>query len=131
MKVNYTTPSGKFSVELEGSHEKDIFEKVGNFQEVFENDTCSACDSNNVKFTVREVDSNKFYELQCRSCFSKLRFGFNKDGSGMYPKRSQTDEKGKVVKDKNGKSVPLGKNGWHKFTKNEAANVTNTDKPPF
>ena len=35
MKVNYTTSNKRISVEFEGDSQRDIFEQISKFQEVF------------------------------------------------------------------------------------------------
>ena len=64
MKVTYKTRNGKLSVELEGDSQRDIFAEISKFQEVFEEDTCGKCGSDNIKFVVRNVDDNLYYELR-------------------------------------------------------------------
>ena len=40
MKVNYTTSNKRISVEFEGDSQRDIFEQISKFQEVFEQSVC-------------------------------------------------------------------------------------------
>ena len=40
MKVNYTTASGRVSVELNGDTQREIFEQLSTFQEVFDETVC-------------------------------------------------------------------------------------------
>ena len=65
MKVNYRTRNGRLSVQLEGDSQRDIFAEVSKFQEVFEEDKCGKCSSENVRFVVRNVDDNLYHELRC------------------------------------------------------------------
>ena len=74
MKVTYQTQNGKLKVELEGDSQRDIFGEISKFQEVFEEDTCGKCGSGNIKFVVRNVDENLYYELRCADCGAKLSF---------------------------------------------------------
>lgn len=147
MKVEYKTANGRLSVGIEGEKPQDVFENLAKFQEVFEESACGKCGCDNLRFIVREIDDNKFYELQCtnNSCRAKLTFGKNKDGSGMYPKRCKVHttgkNKGKAVKDENGKTEWLPNNGWQ--TMREIMNDDTTestkktskqekdDSPPF
>ena len=93
MKVNYDSKSGQFGVEFEGKDHKDVFEQVAKFQEIFEEKTCGKCKKSNIRFSVREVDGNKFYELVCREpqCRAKLAFGVHKQGGTLFPKRKSDD----------------------------------------
>ena len=58
MKVNYKTINGRLSVELEGDSQRDIFQEIARFQEVFEETVCGKCGSDNIRFVVRNVDDN-------------------------------------------------------------------------
>mgnify|MGYP007073376906 FL=1 len=109
MKVTYMSKDSKFVVELEGKSQTDIFQQIASFQEVFEADEhCGRCNSekHKVRFVVRTVEDNDFYELQCQNpaCRAKLAFGVNKKGGTLFPKRF---EDGKIK----------GKNGWTKFNR--------------
>ena len=91
MKVNYKTKNGRISVELEGDSQRDIFAEIARFQEVFEETTCGKCGSDNLRFVVRNVDDNLYYELRCADCGAKLSFGSHKKGGGLFPKRKDGD----------------------------------------
>lgn len=91
MKVNYTSKNGRVSVELEGDGQRDIFEQISRFQEVFEEASCGKCGSENIKFVVRNVDDNMYYELRCADCGARLSFGAHKKGGGLFPKRKDGD----------------------------------------
>jgi DNA-directed RNA polymerase subunit RPC12/RpoP len=92
MKIQYTTANGRLSVELEGDGQKDIFQEISRFQEVFENTVCGKCGSENLKYVVRNVDDNFYYELRCQDCGAKLAFGCHKKGGGLFPKRKEGEE---------------------------------------
>ncbi len=91
MKVTYKTRNGKLSVELEGDSQRDIFGEISKFQEVFEEDTCGKCGSDNIRFVVRNVDDNLYYELRCADCGARLAFGSMKKGGGLFPKRKDAE----------------------------------------
>ena len=101
MKATYT--SGKISVEIEFETQIELFQKLSNFQEIFEETTCGKCGSDNIKFQVRHVADNLYYELRCADCGAKLAFGVMKKGGRLFPKR----------KDKEGNWLP--DNGWVKW----------------
>lgn len=103
MKLTYS--SGKMSVEIEGDTQRDLFEKIGAFQEVFGIETCGKCGGNDLKFTVRTVNDDQYYELRCGSCGAKLAFGCNKKGGGLFPKRKDSENNW------------LPDNGWVKYNK--------------
>lgn len=97
--------SDVLSAELEASDQKDIFEELSSLQEVFGQNQCGKCKGTNLKFQVREVDGNKFYETRCQSCGAKLSFGAHKKGNSIFPRR----------KDSEGKYLNNG--GWLKWNK--------------
>ena len=91
MKVTYQTKNGRLNVELEGDSQRDIFGEIAKFQEVFEEGVCGKCDSDNIRFVVRNVDDNLYHELRCTGCSAKLSFGSHKKGGGLFPKRKDGD----------------------------------------
>ena len=101
MKVTYT--SGKISVQIEADTQIELFQQLANFQEIFDETKCGKCGSENIRFQVRNVDDNLYYEAKCIDCGSKLAFGVMKKGGRLFPKR----------KDKEGKWLPDG--GWVKW----------------
>ena len=105
MKISYTTKNGRIKAEFDGESPKELFTEINKFQEVFEEDTCGKCGGQDVKYIVRTVDDNQYYELRCGSikCAARLSFGVNKKGGGLFPKR----------KDGDGKWLP--DNGWVKW----------------
>ena len=69
MLVKYTTANGRMQVTIEGKTQTDIFEQLAQFQEVFEDMTCTrnGQTSDKVFFVTREDDGdNKYYEKVCR-----------------------------------------------------------------
>lgn len=86
-KVSVT--SGNVTVEAEG--QKELFETLAQYQEVFAIAKCKGCEGANLRFTVREADdkkgkSHKYYELRCQDCFAKLPFGQHDNGQTLFPK---------------------------------------------
>ncbi len=110
MKVRYQTKDGRFQVELEGDDQRSIFGEVARFQEVFEEATCGKCGSDNIRFVVRNVDDNLYYELRCADCGAKLSFGVMKKGGGLFPKR------------KDGEGNWLPDNGWVRWNSKTGKN---------
>lgn len=94
---------GKLKLTLDGKDDKELFERLSEVQEVFGQGKCGACQSEDVKFVVREVDGNKFYEVVCNACRAKLGFGQHKKGNTMFPRR----------KDGDGNYIP--NKGWEKW----------------
>jgi ribosomal protein L40E len=91
MKLNYKTANGRINVEIEGDSQRDLFAGIARFQEVFEESKCGKCGSENLRFVVRTVDDNEFFELRCLDCGARLSFGANKKGGGLFPKRKDGD----------------------------------------
>ncbi len=93
MKLTYTTKNGRISVEIEGDSQRELFAQINKFQEVFEEDVCGKCGDGKIKFVVRTVDDNQYYELRCANCGARLSFGANKKGGGLFPRRKDSDGK--------------------------------------
>ena len=90
MKVQYT--KGSLSIEIEGERQKDVFGELARFQEVFEHNQCGKCQSEDVRFVVRVVDDNDFYEIHCQGCRARFQFGQHKSKAGtLFPRRKDTD----------------------------------------
>lgn len=98
--------AGNLVFELDASDEKVLFEKLGHIQEVFDQ-SCGKCKSDNIKFVVRNVDDNKYYDCRCNDCFARLSYGCHKKGGTLFPKRK--DDDGNYLAD----------NGWLKWNKEE------------
>jgi hypothetical protein len=107
MKVTYTA-NNKLSFELEAAGQKEIFKELALIQEIFSEDTCGLCKSTNLKFIVRSVEGNDYYELRCMDCGAILSFGQHKKGGTLFPKRKDDENNW------------LPNNGWHKWQKNQA-----------
>lgn len=106
MKVIYKA-NDKLQFELEASGQKEIFKELALIQEIFSETKCGMCGSTNLKFIVRSVEGNDYYELRCADCGAILSFGQHKKGGTLFPKR----------KDDNNNYIPH--NGWHKWVKDK------------
>lgn len=106
MKVKYSV-NNKLQFELEGSGQKEVFKELALIQEIFGEEFCGLCKSTNVKYIVRNVDGNDYYELRCADCGAILAFGQHKKGGTLFPKR----------KDDDGNYLP--NKGWHKWQKDK------------
>ncbi len=107
MKVKYKV-GDKLEFELEGAGQKEIFKELATIQEIFAEEKCGLCGSTNLRFVVRNVDSNDYYELRCADCGAVLAFGQHKKGGTLFPKRK--DDEGNWLQNR----------GWHKWQKEEA-----------
>jgi hypothetical protein len=107
MKVKYKV-GDKLEFELEGAGQKEIFKELATIQEIFAEEKCGLCGSANLRFVVRNVDGNDYYELRCSDCGAILAFGQHKKGGTLFPKR----------KDDNNNWLPNG--GWHKWNPSDA-----------
>jgi hypothetical protein len=104
MKVKYKV-GDKLEFELEGGGQKEIFKELALIQEIFAEENCGLCGSTNLRFIVRSVEGNDYYELRCADCGAILAFGQHKKGGTLFPKR----------KDDDGSYLP--NRGWHKWSK--------------
>lgn len=99
--------------EIDGKSQKDIFEQLASIQEVFSFTKCEKCQSTDLKFVVREVEGNKFYELRCqnRQCRARLSFGSHKVGETLFAKK------------KDGGGNWLADSGWVRWDKDQQKEV--------
>ncbi len=104
MKALYNV-NNRLQFEVEGSGQKELFKELATIQEIFGEEKCGNCNKDSIRFVVRNVDDNDYYELRCADCNSILSFGQHKKGGTLFPKR----------KDENGNYLP--NKGWHKWTK--------------
>lgn len=110
MKAHYKTANGRLTFEVEGPDQKILFRQVAALQETFEaENSCGVCNSTNIRFQVRDVDDNDFYELVCKESLCRARFSFGQHkgkGGTLFPKR----------KDDSGDTPQLLPNrGWAKY----------------
>ena len=91
MKLTYTTANSRITAEFDADTQRELFTQISKFQEVFEEAKCGKCGSENIKFVVRTVDDNEYYELRCMDCGAKLAFGSMKKGGGLFPKRKDSE----------------------------------------
>lgn len=115
---------GGITVQAEGEDTKSLFQQIADIQSTFEDTECGLCGCSKLKYVVREVDGNEFYELRCSNekCRGKLTFGCPQKGvKNIYPKRYKVyhdgKNKGKAMKDEAGNAIALGvkKNGWVRY----------------
>lgn len=98
MKAHFRVLGGRITLELEGGTQKELFAAIADAQDVFDADTvCGLCNGQDLRFQVRHIEGNAFYELACRGCTARLTFGQHKEGGTLYPKRGE------------------GNRGWAKF----------------
>jgi translation initiation factor 2 beta subunit (eIF-2beta)/eIF-5 len=96
------------NVTVQGESQKEVFEQLAQHQEIFGQNTCGACNSEDTRFVVREAQSSdgkrnfKYYEMRCNKCGARLSFGQHSEGGTLFPKR------------KDGENW-LPNNGWTKF----------------
>jgi hypothetical protein len=109
MKVTYTFKNNAI-IEVEGDNQQDVFDKIASLEEVFSINKCGKCQSDDLKFVVRNVGKYTYRELHCRKCWAKLSFSTHSDDGTMFPKRRETVD-GKYSPD--GKLLPDG--GWMKW----------------
>jgi hypothetical protein len=102
MKAKYKV-GDKLEFELDGAGQKELFKEIASIQEIFGETKCGICGSENIKFVVRVVDDNEYYELRCMDCGAILSYGQHKKGGTLFPKRKDAD--GKWMKN----------NGWYKY----------------
>lgn len=109
MEAQYKTRDGRLLVKVEAENQKGLFRELAAAQEVFESESeCGCCHSQELRFRVRVVDENEFYELACH-CGARFEFGQHKKGGSLFPKRRAED----------GSALP--NRGWAKWEPAAAA----------
>lgn len=89
--------SKKIQIEIQGS-QSEIWAQLASADELFSNEPCGVCGSEDVSFKVRRVPDPKskkgaefvYFEKQCnaRGCRAKLKIGqHNNDEKTLYPDR--------------------------------------------
>jgi hypothetical protein len=108
MKIHYRV-NDSLGFELEADGQKEIFKELATIQEIFSESKCGLCNKESIKFVVRSVDGNDYYELRCTEsgCGATLGFGQHKKGGTLFPKRK--DDEGNYLPNK----------GWYKWTKDK------------
>jgi hypothetical protein len=86
-KVQVT--SGNVTVEAE--NQKELFETLAAYQEVFAIAACAGCGKSDLRYVVRRQADTKgkehtYFELRCQSCHAKLSFGQHTEGGTLFPK---------------------------------------------
>lgn len=105
MKTTYKSGNGQFLTEFEYSTQKELFKKVAEFQEIFEDNNVH-CEGAKILFVTRNIDNNDYYEKKCSKCGKTYKYGQNKSGGTLFPHTSR---------------------GWQKWS--PADNTTEDDKP--
>lgn len=107
MKAHYRTRNGRMTFEVESESQKGIFRGIAELQAVFEADwKCGCCDSDDIRFDVRDVEDNEYFALRCMACNAKLSFGQHRKGNTLFAKRK--DEQNNLLPNR-GWSVYQGK----------------------
>ena len=87
MKAHLKALGGRITIEVQGETAKELFKELASVQEVFDAaNACGMCQSTNLRFNVRVVDSFTFFELRCVDCGGALSYGQRKDMVNLYPK---------------------------------------------
>jgi len=111
MKCRLKTNNLEF--EIEGNTQKELFSQIAEVMEIFGEKNCGLCKGTNLKYVVREIQSNSYFELTCSDCGGKLTFGQLKAKQGkLFPKRKLTKEGKPSIK--NDASYTSSK-GWTKY----------------
>ena len=57
MKVTYTSNNGRITAEFESDTQRELFEQLSRFQEVFDEGSCGKCSSEKLRCVVRTVEA--------------------------------------------------------------------------
>ncbi len=90
MKVLYKSSSGRFTIEVEGTLETELYRQMADFENsVFEGDiVCGMTEcGGKTRFNVREHDGNDYFEKKCLKCGATLPLHQSKKNKGkLYRK---------------------------------------------
>lgn len=103
MKAKYKV-NDKIEFELEAGGQKELFKELAVIQEIFGENVCGVCNQQDIKYVVRNVDDNDYFELRCNKCGATLSFGQHKKGGTLFPKRKNED------------GGYMDNRGWYKWT---------------
>lgn len=106
MKLRYKV-GDRLEFEVEGTGQKEVFKELASIQEIFGEESCGLCNKKNLRFIVRNVDGNDYFEIRCSDCGAVLAFGQHKKGGTLFPKR----------KDEENNWLP--NRGWHRWQKED------------
>lgn len=110
-KYNKSIGGNPLQFEIEGEI-KEVFEELAQIDEIFSEKACGCCKANELGLRVREVDTDKYFEVYCRKCGAALSIGQNKKGGGLFPKRYFLE--GDDPKNKK-KIYDKVNAGWHRY----------------
>jgi len=82
---------GRVRVTSEGDA-KEVFEELAKAAEVFGQNKCGACGSEDTTPVVREIDGNHYYEMRCNQCGHCLGFGQRRVDGALFPRRKKGEE---------------------------------------
>ncbi len=103
MEAQLKTAGGRLLIKLDAPNTKELFKAIASVDEVFNSESaCGICNSTDIRFVVRTVEENDYFELRCK-CGARFQFGQSKKGGNLFPKRK--DESG---------YLPHG--GWAKYS---------------
>ena len=83
----------KLTLKISAEGQKELFKDLSTVQEIFGENNCGMCGSTDIKYVVRTVDGNDYFELRCNKCGAILSFGQHKKGGTIFPKRKDADGK--------------------------------------
>jgi len=108
----------RVTISAEGDNTTAIFDELVKLQETFADFGLAhkkidgkMCYDDKVMLRSREVEGNVYREMYAPKLKAKLEFGIKQKDAHLYPKRVETDGKGKSLKE-DGKTVYRPDNGW-------------------
>lgn len=90
MKIRKTTPSG-LVLEFDGDDCKELIREMSAALDIFGEPCCGMCKSPNISPVYRKAKGYEYYELACKDCNARLRFGQTKEDQVLFPKRKLED----------------------------------------
>lgn len=92
MTARVLTKNKRITIEVEGSNVKELFKNVAAAQDAFDAvHKCGmpGCGSEELRFQVRNVEDNDYYEVICLTCGAQFELGQHKKAPTLFPKRKE------------------------------------------
>ena len=128
MRATVQTHCGQ--IEVEGTTQAELFERMASAVEVFDQTYCGLCKSERIVPVCRHSDKYTFFQYQCRECGAELKMGQVKEGGRLFPVR-KLDRDGRPDSDK---GTTGSHNGWYVYrgenAPQQAAPIPQRQEPP-
>lgn len=107
------------TLEVEGELQKDLFEQCSQAREVFGEEACGLCGSEDIAPVVRKLTHKKkelkYYEYHCRRCGARLSLSLNMEGGTLFVNRELLANGQPATGENRGQGKRGPHRGWTQF----------------